>query len=243
MNRVLIHSSDEIEGGRFCIPNDQRLKHICSVLRVEAGDTLKVCLPDKGIGLARVEKIWESGCELLLLSLCPGLEAGVQIIVGVSRPPTVRKILEHGTCQGVRSFHFLQSDLSEKSYLQSRVFQEAETKKHIDLGLSQSSVYFRRPEVNLHQRFQTLEKLLTNTSPVADRVLLEPKSNHSLATLDLGTCKNLILSVGPERGYSSREVEWFLDQGFKTARISPSILRVEWAVMAALAQLDLIWMK
>ena len=48
------------------------------------------------------------------------------------------------------------------------------------------------------------------------------------------------LAVGPEGGWIDREVESFRAQGFIPVDLGPWTLRVEFAVAAALAQLDLL---
>ncbi len=243
MNRILIQDPDLLEKKLVNIPCGPILSHIHEVLRAKTGDTLKICIPGKGIGTARINKLNDESCDLLLLKLVPGLEPRVRLIIGASRPPTVRKILEHGTCLGVHSFDFLNSELSEKSYLQSKVFRSNETRKHIDLGLSQSAVYYRRPEVCLSQSFHDLDKILSKTPQNASRILLDQNADHHLGDLSLDMETPIVLAIGPERGFSSREIQVFKEKSFQSAKISPATLRVEWAVMAALSQLDFIWME
>jgi hypothetical protein len=48
------------------------------------------------------------------------------------------------------------------------------------------------------------------------------------------------IAIGPEGGWIDRELETFQEAGFQPVRLGPWILRVETAVTAALAQIELL---
>ena len=52
--------------------------------------------------------------------------------------------------------------------------------------------------------------------------------------------KPTVVAIGPEGGWIDRELETFVERGFKPVSIGTPILRVEAAVAAALGQLELL---
>jgi len=138
---------------------------------------------------------------------------------------------------GASSFHFFKAELSEKSYLDSKLFQEDRHRQTALLGLSQSAVYYREPEITLNKYFP--------------QSLLKP--NHQKFILSLGAEKTfadyrpkanlpLTLAIGPERGWTQDEEIMLEHMNFLPVKISRSTLRVEHATFSALAQLEQIFL-
>ena len=102
---------------------DARTKHILSVLRREIGDTFDVGVINGRRGKARVERIEKDNLilEFELNETDPPLYP-IELIVGLSRPQTNRRILREATILGVRRLSFVQTDRSEPSYVESRLW-------------------------------------------------------------------------------------------------------------------------
>ena len=75
-------------------------------------------------------------------------------------------------------------------------------------------------------------------SPLARAVALVPGSWPLAMELALHTPRELLLLVGPEGGFSERELEWMDQKGVSKAGLLPTVLRVEAAgpMAAAICQ-------
>ena len=141
MNTIIIKNSNLLELNLYRVQDKTTVNHIQKVLKLKVGETLKVCLLNEGIGkgviqsLSKEEVIISLNKEELRNHRTPW----VNLIVGLSRPQTCKKVLELGSSMGVKSFRFLEGELSEKSYAQSKIFQNNAFEKYILNGLSQSS--------------------------------------------------------------------------------------------------------
>ncbi len=159
----------------------------------------------------------------------------VNLIIGLSRPQTCKKVLELGTSMGVKSFEFLDAKLSEKSYAQSKVFQNNAFEKYLLNGLSQSSNLHIMPSLKV-------EKSLKKESGEEgeQKLILSPFSEKSLNDISLDFEKPITVAIGPERGWTGKEVEKFKSHNFLEVKISSSVLRVETATISVLSQLELL---
>jgi RsmE family RNA methyltransferase len=189
-----------------------------------------------------VEATPERVVMALTLSL-PSLErVPVDLIVGVPRPQTVKKVIQAAVMLGVRSLHFVRSELGERSYLQSRSLSEEGILEESAKALEQiwdSGL----PNIEVHRAFSYFMKnklpLLTKEGGAA--CLLADPSGRELTVSDKPrTCTGQIVAIGPERGWSKGEVELFKDSGFGVVGLGQRVVRVEVAVVFLLGQLQLL---
>ena len=233
MNSFLIFDNENRNNQRFSIRDPKRVDHINQILRAKQGDEIRVCHVDKGLGTAIIHKMTDVEVIIGLLGLAAGLEPWCHLIMGLSRPPTCKKVLEHGTSMGIGHFQLFRAGLSEKSYMSSKLFQNHRYIEPIYNGLSQSGHYFRTPGFELKNRvsFEAVEHL-------QQRYILSPSAEESFTDQDIDFDQNLVLAVGPERGWNSSEIYQFQDAGFNEVKIARSLLRVEIALFAALGALE-----
>jgi 16S rRNA U1498 N3-methylase RsmE len=97
------------------ITDAHQLQHINTTLKLKVGDIVKCTILNLGKTKGRVLKINESSCQLALDSVTSGEPQWFDLVIGLSRPQTTKKILEHATNFGARHFHFFKAALSEKS--------------------------------------------------------------------------------------------------------------------------------
>ena len=211
------------------------LAHIHKTLKLAPGDTVKCTVLNLGSSLGKVIELDQNICQLELGPIIPGQKPWFDLIVGVSRPPTCKKILEHATTFGARSFHFFKSSLSEKSYLDSKLFVKKSYEESLIAGLSQSVIYTQLPEFKL-----TCYNPADQYQNAPQKFILDLKTDKSFLDVDIDFSKPITLAVGPERGFINDELGLFHDADFTSIKISSSILRVEHAVYSAISQLELL---
>lgn len=233
MNTVIINNQNGV------ITDPKILQHLKSVLKSKVGDTLRIGVLNQDLYTGTIKSMDEKECTVQLSSLEEAQEPWFNLIIGLSRPQTIKKVLEHGTTFGAKSFHFFKAELSEKSYLDSKIFQnEAYVENMID-GLSQSGIYTQLPELKL-EKFNPATQYQKKDE---QKFILDLETNNTFSDLQIDFNLPIHLAFGPERGWTKNEINNFQNAGFKSVKISSSILRVEHAVYSAVSQLELIKLK
>jgi 16S rRNA (uracil1498-N3)-methyltransferase len=231
MNSIILNSSDGV------ITDPQVLMHLYSTIKAKVGDQLKCTVLNRGICTGTVTSLSLSSCQLSLAEIAPQVPQWFNLVVGVSRPQTSKKVLEHATTFGAKKIHFFKAALSEKSYLDAKIFDRLEFKEYLYTGLSQSALYSSLPEV-LVDKFNPADSY----KEVPQKFILDLNAKENFldmrSSIDFDT--PVTLAIGPERGFISDDIERFHKAGFKSVKISSSILRVEHAIYSAVSQLELI---
>jgi RsmE family RNA methyltransferase len=252
MNLLILTPEDRLEDDRYCI-SDHRADHVREVLKLAPGDSLEVGLLNGGMGTAVVEGVATDGVTIKTESLTPPDEPTpvVDLICALPRPQTLKKVLLVSAMMGVRRLHLVRANRVEKSYFQSPLLQPENYEPHLIEGLSQGKLT-RMPRVTVHERFRTffedrLAGFDTDHIPVPVlRLLPDPESDRSLISLyspQEGPPASVLVAVGPEGGWVPFEVELIQRVGFQRFKLGRFVLRVETAVTATLAQLELLRMR
>lgn len=234
MNNVLLFPHELQKENLYRTQNKKVLTHIKEVLKKVPGDRLSVCLVDTGLAKGKILEADDQSMTILVEKIENGLSYELNLFVAVSRPPTMKKILEHGTSLGVSTFHFYVSKLTEKSFLDAKLFREKLYEEYLALGLSQSKVFYKMPTVKLYKGLPTEVDFTTE-----QKYLLKMNAKTSFNQSPPKLNRPISLILGPERGLTQNENETFESLGFTPIEITPSTLRVEIACFAALAQLQL----
>ena len=229
MNIILFEES-EVDAP-FSI-DDPRMKHLLEILRREPGDETDVGLVNGPRGKAVLQSVSEDQVELEFHwkeepeSLLP-----IDLIVGLSRPQTSRKILQEATSLGVRCIHFVATDRGERSYAMSKLWTTNEWRQCVQTGVEQA-FSTRFPEVCVDL---TLVESIEALKDVRGRICLD---NYE-ASLSLRKAADeheaVVLAVGSERGWSAKERDLFRHNGFSLAHLGERPLRTETAAIAAIS--------
>jgi len=215
---------------------------------VRDGQTVKVCVLGGLRGEAKVLAATTVSISLELSVSLPPLEPNpFSLIVGVSRPQTVKKVIQAAVMFGVSSLHFVRSELGEKSYLQSRSLDADQIEEETIKALEQ--VWdSRAPEIVVHRTFSyfmenklneiatTLETLSSGRHP---RRFVAHPGGEILSCSDAALLKDssAMIAIGPERGWSETEVRAFKDAGFQMVGLGDRVVRVELALVFLLGTL------
>ncbi|MDD4973635.1 MAG: RsmE family RNA methyltransferase [Bacteriovorax sp.] len=211
------------------------LSHIHTTLKLVVGDEVRCTVLNQGRSLGVITELTDNLCKLKLSSITPGKEQWFDLVVGLSRPQTTKKILEHATTFGARRFHFFKAALSEKSYLDSKIFDNLAYEEFLLTGLSQAAIYTNLPEFKL-EKYNPAEQYIN----APQKFILDLKTDKSFLDVEIDFTKSVTLAIGPERGFINEDIERFHHAGFTSIKISSSILRVEHAVYSAVSQLELL---
>ncbi len=238
MNNILLSDKDLVEENTYLITDRFRLDHIHTILKLKKDDNVRVCLIDQGLSTGLIKDISSDEVKIEASDFQIKELPWVNLLIGLSRPPTCKKLLEHASTLGVNKFHFFKAELSEKSYLQSKLFKTEQYLGLIKLGLSQSGVYHKLPSFQL-----STHNPLKDYKDIKQKYILSLDTKHTFQSEEISFQKPLVLAIGPERGWTKHETSLFKENGFKEICISNSILRVETAVFTSLGQLELLKMQ
>ena len=245
MNLIILTEADRVAENTFRLA-DNRAEHIRSVLKLGAGDTVLVGLLNGPQCTAHIVQDNSKSVELTCDNWreipipCPAID----LICALPRPQTLKKVLLTCAMTGVRSLHLIRANRVEKSYFQSPLIQAENQLPYLIEGLTQGKLT-RLPLVSVHDRFRRffedeVDPIECDTGPESLRLLCSPDTKATLDTVyDKGT-DQMIIAVGPEGGWVPFETELMQSVGFRPFTLGRWTLRVEHAVTAALAQVELM---
>jgi 16S rRNA (uracil1498-N3)-methyltransferase len=218
---------------------DTRAIHILSVLKCQKGSSFDAGIINGPKGKAKIREIKEDRLyldfqfEREIACLYP-----ITLIVGLSRPQTVRKILRESTSLGLGRIYFVQTEKGEKSYAKSRLWTKGEYKNVLKSGAEQAFCT-KLPEVKL---FSSLTKCLDLIQVKdSDRIALDNyEAKMALSEYSLKTNKCIIFA-GPERGWSSSERNHLRENGFTLVHLGKRVLRTETACLISSALILARW--
>lgn len=212
--------------------DDRRVIHILNVLRREVGDSTDVGLVNGPRGKAILKSLNE---HEVVFDFSWGEESPallpIDLIVGLSRPQTCRRILQEATSLGVRSLYFAATQRAEPSYAASKLWTTDEWKRLVRMG-SEQAFSTRFPTVKFGV---SLRDCIESTNSAAHRICLD---NYEATTglWEAASQKpSLVLTIGSERGWTDDERALFRQNGFALAHLGDRPLRTETAVIAAIS--------
>lgn len=220
-----------------------------AVKRVFGGQAKNLC-PGKEIevaflggsrGRARIVVVTQEWIDIEVLSTEPSLPLQpIDLLVGLSRPQTSRKVLQAAVMAGVRSLHFIKTIRGEKSYVDATLFREDSIHKETIKALEQvgQGLY---PDIRVHRNFDYFVKHhLPSFSPCEGKFIAAPKNAviKERGRRDHSHC--FVLAIGPEAGWSSKEVSVFEAAGFSKIGLGDRVVRVEVAVSMLLGQVMML---
>jgi RsmE family RNA methyltransferase len=236
MNLVLFESSE------LSAPlprTDARAKHLLDVLRRTSGDTFDAGLVNGPLGKATLTGITDAA---LTLSFTPTREppslASLTLIIGLPRPQTARDILRDATTLGATRLHFVATERTDPNYATSTLWTSGEWRRHCLTGAAQA-FDTRIPEVTWTH---SLASAIITVDPAVPRVALDNYEStaplnicHTPSDNQASVTRGACLAFGPERGFGPADREILRAAGFKLAHLGARVLRVETAIVAAIA--------
>ena len=242
MNSLIILAAECVDGSSAVLEG-QRACYAFETHGIRAGQRITVGVLNGLRGEAEVASASPSRVELSLFLSDPPLSVRpIDLIVGVSRPQTIKKVVQVGVMLGVRSVHFVRSERGDKSYLQSTAL-SPESLQEESLKALEQIWDTRMPDIIVHRSFQyfcknVLPALEGDGAPL--KVVAHPNGEGLRRARGESFSQHAIVAVGPERGWSDVEVQLLKERGFRVTGLGSRVLRVEVALTFLLGQLDLL---
>lgn len=239
MNLVLVEA-DEIQNRQLRLTG-RRARHLLEILRVSPGDTVRLGLVGGPKGQGRVLAVEQS--EVVLeLSLAEEAPAPplLELILALPRPIMLQRILKQATVMGLRQLHLIRSNRVEKSFFASPVLAPDKVRSLLLEGMEQAMDTWL-PEVRVHRQFKPFVEDVLPGLP-GPGLIAHPGVDRNLAEAFVlpAPPAPLKLAIGPEGGWTDYEVDALVRAGFVAFGMGRRILHVDTAVVALMAQIDLL---
>jgi 16S rRNA (uracil1498-N3)-methyltransferase len=232
-----------IQEGRGIV-HGAELAHLMKVLRLRAGDFVTLFDNTGWEHEAVIETLTTERGELKIIESHPtSRESPVPITLGVglTKGEKLDWVIEKATELGVSTIIPLSSSYTVPKLDKDRIHRRAERWRKIAVSAAKQCGRSRIPEVRSLCSFETF--VTESWSETLKLIFWENEMEQSLSRL-FERCRetrNVLLAIGPEGGFSKREVELATAQGFQSVHLGRRILRAETAALAALTVVQFLW--
>lgn len=211
--------------------------HLARVLRARVGDAVKLLNGRGLIGTCTVERIDPKGSiELTVLSSeskAPPSPA-IELALGLPKLKALEQILRQATELGVAVISLVNCE--HGAYTLEAKAHKWERLEAIVVEACKQSLNPFLPKLYPPVAFETYLEKLPHHPPALKLVASLEKEAVPLKTAALGAPEGRICFVGPEGDFSAKEYASLKRLGALSLSLGPTILRVETAVVAMLAQ-------
>ncbi len=237
MNVVLLRPDELDPAGRGRLEGE-RASHVSDVLGLGVGGRFRVGVLDGPLGTAEILAV-EAGAVVIACALEPEVPppARVDLVLALPRPKVLARLLSPIAQLGVGRLILTGAWKVERFYFDAHVLRPEEHLPKLVEGLAQARDT-RVPIVSVHRSIAFLldHELDALTGPAA-RVVVDPSAPRPIEAVIGGLAPaRLVLCVGPEGGFTARELSHLAERGFASAALGSRILRSDVAVIAALAR-------
>lgn len=233
MNLLLL---DNAENDSRAVVTGERHQHIRKVLKLQQGDTLRVGIINGPVGIATVAEQSDTSTTLQLSINSPASPAlPLTLILALPRPQMVKRILQTIATMGVHELHLIQTGKVEKSFWQSPAVTDQAIREQLILGLEQG-VATHLPTVHKHMRFRPFaEDVLPSITPTNKKLIAHLGDYPSCPSLQPKEACTMV--IGPEGGFTEREVANFVNNDYQPVQLGARVLKVETAVPVIISKL------
>lgn len=240
MNLILLTEADRDESGRFVL-RGERAGHVLEVLRAEPGRELCVGLLEGPRGRGRVLETADDRAVLACdFDPAPPPRPATDLVLAIPRPKSLTKLWPEIAALGVDRVVLLRTWRVAKPYLTAAALDPSVYRPLLHDGMMQARTT-REPRVSVEPLFRPwAEDRARDFCDGALVLVAHPAAATPLASVRIAPRQRVVLAVGPEGGFVPYEVESLERAGFRAVSIGERTLRVETAVVALLAQIDLL---
>lgn len=237
MNWILFSPSEIDSTGRATLSGD-RATHIRTVLRAEPGKTLRIGLLNGPLGCGTIESVDSEGVVIqCAFEEAPPPRPAIDLLLAMPRPKVLKRLWSQFAALGVGRIILVNAEKVERYYFDTHILDPEFYTPRLIEGLQQAGDT-QIPEVRVERNLKHfLEHDLDSVFPhVGMRLLADPSGSRNLFQYlaEDGSAPRVLLGIGPEGGWTPRELERFKRHGFDLFGLGPRILRTDTACIALL---------
>lgn len=238
MRVTRIHVDAVLTVGITVVLPEAAANHLLRVLRLQAGDA---CVLFNGDGCdygARITALDRRQVRVEVDSMQPlDNESPLRIVLlqALARGEKMDWILQKATELGVNAIMPVMSERSEVKLDAERSGKRALHWHSVIVSACEQSGRAAVPSLAMASSLEQALKVLPEGS---QRLLLAPSAVRGLGDIAVSRDCPQVLAIGPEGGWSTRDMMALTGAGFAEVRLGPRILRTETAGIAAIAALQ-----
>ncbi len=232
-SRCRIHLDAELQSGRETAIPAEQAHYLRHVMRLNADDSVTVFNGTGGEYRASISRLSRDHASLRVEAfddISRELPLAVHIVQSASKSEKIETVLQKGTELGAAGFQIVVSERSQ--------FRLPESKRESRLGRWRK-IIIEAAEQSGRTMLPTLAycDALGELSLQQQAYVLHPAAHRSFAAIreQLASASAISLAVGPEGGFSERDLQQLQDMGCDSVSFGPRIMRTETAAPALLA--------
>ncbi len=224
-------------GARITLPEDSAT-HLVRVLRLREGDA---CVLFNGDGHDYPARLVQAGKREAVVELGDAAPADnesplrITLLQGIARGEKMDLILQKATELGVAAIMPVNGERTEVKLDAERAGKRLAHWREVAVSACEQCGRARLPDIApprpLEQAVQALDRDML-------RLILDPEAIDRLATLAAPASMRIAIAIGPEGGWSPRDLATLESAGFTGLQLGPRVLRTETAGLAAIAALQ-----
>jgi 16S rRNA (uracil1498-N3)-methyltransferase len=234
VNLILLEAAELRDGE--AVLHDKRAGHLINVLKVAAGDNVRIGIVDGAMGVGRVRSVGDDAV-VLRCAFEPDVTdpPPVDLLLALPRPKVLRRLWAQLAALGVGRIAITNAERVERNYFDTHVLTPACYRPLLIEGLQQARDT-RLPTVSVHRQFRALvEDQMDAIFPDGLRLVAHPGEQTPLtATVRGHSERRVVLAVGPEGGWNDFELALLEAHRFVPVDIGPRTLRTDTACLALL---------
>ena len=242
MNCLVLRPADIVSDTEARVLGEEA-RRVQKVHDLKEGLKIRAAVLGGKLGTAAVRSLSEDEIVLdIKLTEEPLARSNLSWIVAISRPQTIKKLLQLAATLGIDELHLIRTSQVVKSYLQSACLEPENIAANVLKGLEQAGDSIA-PRVFVHKFFKPfiLEVLpaklrLTNeATPVC--VIADTLCLSGIVPAP-GIRQSCIIAIGPESGWGRDEVSQFENIGFHPITLGGRLMRVDTACVYLTARIE-----
>lgn len=236
MHRIFFRNP--IVGNRIVIEEASEIKHLAKVLRAEPGYLFEVCSPGGEIFVVEVEAVRENAIEGKIVSSRDGMSTEktlIDLFQAIPKKNNMDIIVQKNTELGINSIRPYTSSRTIVKIDEKNSAKKTERWTRVAKEAAKQSKRTDIPEIAETVSFKEMLLALNGYDSVI--LLYESEKRKGFECIESveGDMRKIALIVGPEGGFSTKEVTDMKERGAISISLGPRILRTETAGFAALS--------
>ncbi|UCG72016.1 MAG: 16S rRNA (uracil(1498)-N(3))-methyltransferase [Chromatiales bacterium] len=235
-----IYSPQPLHAGSDVVLTGNAANHLTRVLRLTAGDELRLFHGDGQDYIAQIEGPVRGGLRVRVQSARPvATESGLKITLmqGICRGQKMDLVIQKATELGVTSILPLRCERSVVRLQGERALRRRDHWFGIAAAAAEQCGRAIVPKVH---PATTVDDAVASLPTGSTRLLLDPAADSGLAR-QAPADGIVVLLAGPEGGLTPGERSIALQAGFTGVRLGPRVLRTETAPLAALSVVQYLY--
>jgi len=224
-------------GSPATLPSDQ-VHYLRQVMRLQVGDAVILFNGRGGEYSGRIEQLAKTHSRCMVVSFSEvsrELLCKLHVVQAACHNEKIESMLQKCTELGAADFHIARSERSSLKLNGSRLEKRLDRWRKIIIEAAEQSGRTQIPELTWHDSLSTVTGSGFNVvlHPHAAKTWNEARSELSMAF-------DITLAIGPEGGWSSRDLDKLKTLDFQPMAFGTRILRTETAAPALLAAIQAI---